>query len=399
MNIFLPDRQAELRVLFVIGTLELGGAESQMLMLVRELTRQKICCEVFALQANGVLRVALDELGVPVHSGRYDFASNKLMKGLKLIRATWILLRKARRGTVLHAYLPLSNFMGACAGYLAGVDRIITSRRGLGNHQERCPWWKLFDRIANALSDVVVVNSQVVAEDTIRRDGIRRAKLVCIYNGLEAGRFQQALPSRAIVRQSLGLKEGQVALIIVANLIAYKGHAELINAVAKLAPRFPDLRLLVVGQDRGIGDALKAQAETLGVGKITKWFGQRSDIPELLAAADIYVCASHEEGFSNSLLEALAAGKAVVATRVGGNSEMLEAGELGILVEPSDSSGLVTALGELIVNPAKREQLGQRAAARVAQHYGVKKMAGQYVELYSHRWRGSSLEPSSSVKL
>lgn len=394
MNSFLHDRQAELRVLFVIGSLDLGGAESQLLMLVRELIRQKVCCEIFALQANGVLRGAFDEMGVPVHSGRVDSASNKLVKGFLLIRAAWILWCNARRVTIVHAYLPLTNFMGACAGYLAGADKIITSRRGLGNHQNARTWWKLFDRIANALSDVVVVNSLIVAEDTIKRDGIRRDKLVCIYNGLDAERFQQALPHRAAVRQSLGLKEGQVAIIIVANLISYKGHSELLDAVAKLAFRFPDLRLLVVGQDRGIGDMLKAQAETLGVGKMIKWLGLRRDIPELLAAADIYVCASHEEGFSNSLLEALAAGKAVVATRVGGNQEMLEDGALGLLVEPRDSDGLAAALERLLTDSVVRERLGQVGSLIVARRYGAAHMAEQYLALYKEEVYIKSRTPS-----
>lgn len=380
----------------MIGSLQLGGAESQLLMLVRELTRRNICCEVFVLEASGVLRGAFDEIGVPVYSGRFDSTATFFLKVLLLIRATWILTCIARRATILHAYLPLTNFMGACAGYLAAVDRIITSRRGLGNHQKSHPWWKLFDKIANALSDVVVVNSLMVAADTIRRDGIRHDKLVCIYNGLDAKRFQQELPFRATVRQSLELKDEQVVLIIVANLIAYKGHAELIDALAKLAPRFPDLRLLVVGQDNGIGDALKARAQNLGVGDLIQWLGLRRDIPRLLAAADIYTCTSHEEGFSNSLLEALASGKAVVATRVGGNAEMLEEGALGLLVQPHDSDGFVTSLGELIADPARREWLGRCAAARVAQCYAFEQMVDQYVKLYRNELKSAKSKSTRS---
>jgi glycosyltransferase involved in cell wall biosynthesis len=284
--------------------------------------------------------------------------------------------------TIVHAYLPLTSFLGACAGYFAGAEKIITSRRGLGNHQNARPWWKLFDRIANSFSDVVVANSLAVAEDMVKRDGIRRDKLVCIYNGLDAERFRQAMSYRAAARQTLGLRDGQMVFIIVANLIPYKGHSELLEAMAKLTPRFPDLHLLVVGQDRGIGDALKAQAESLGLCKRIQWLGLRHDIPELLASADIYVCASHEEGFSNSLLEALAAGKAVVATRVGGNQEMLDNGSLGLLVEPFDSVALAAALDVLLTDSAMRERLGQTGAAVVAQRYGAAQMAQQYLRLY-----------------
>jgi len=385
MSLVFADQKTELRILFVIGSLELGGAESQMLMLVRELTHQKIDCEVFAVQASGALRGAFDELGIPVHCGRYDYTSRKLAKGFQLIRAAWLLWLHARRATVLQAYLPLTNFMGACAGYLAGVDKIITCRRGLGNHQDRHSGWKLFDRIANSLSDVVVVNSQMVAEDTVRRDGIRRDKLICIYNGIDTGRIQRVLPQREVVRQSLGLALGQVTLIIVANLIPYKGHAELIDALSRLLPRFPDLQLLVVGQDRGIMAQLTSQAATLGVGAAIQWLGLRRDVPELLSAADIYVCASHEEGFSNSLLEALAAGKPAVATSVGGNAEMLENGALGVLVNPHAPDELAAAISDLIADPARRAHMGHRARLEVERRYSVGHMAAQYIRLYENK--------------
>lgn len=372
-----------MRLLFVIGSLDLGGAESQLLMLVRQLVRQKVHCEVFAMEAHGVLRDSFIDIGVTVHSGRMVFDTSKLVRVFLYIRAFWILWRKARRVTIVHAYLPLTNFMGSCAGYFAGAEKIITSRRGLGNHQNKYPWWKLFDRIANVLSDVVVVNSQAVAEDTIKRDGIRRDKLVCIYNGLDAKRFQQARTSRAAVRQWLGLREGQIVIIIVANLIPYKGHAELLEALAKLVHRFPDLCLMVVGQDRGIGKALKIKAEMLGVDEKIQWLGQRHNIPELLAAADIYVCASHEEGFSNSLLEALASGKPVVATKVGGNEEMLGGGKFGLLVAPHDSDGLASAIEQLLTDAELRARLGNLGSSIVASRYGEAHMAEQYIAIYA----------------
>jgi glycosyltransferase involved in cell wall biosynthesis len=318
-----------------------------------------------------------------VHSGQIDFDSSRLEKMFLYIRATWMLWQKARRVNVLHAFLPLTNFMGACAGYFAGVDKIVTSRRGLGNHQDKFPLWKLFDRISNFLSDTVTVNSLVVAEDTIIRDGIKRDKLVCIYNGLDAESLIHALPSRSSVRKSLGLNDGQATLIIVANLIAYKGHSDLLDAVAKLVPRFPDICLLVVGEDRGIGAQLSAQAENLHIDKNIQWLGLRRDIPELLAAADIYICASHEEGFSNSLLEALAAGKAVVATKVGGNMEMLEDGALGLLVEPHDSDELYAALDKLLSDVSIGEQFRQMSPKVVSRRYGVSHMAEQYLALYN----------------
>lgn len=371
-----------MRILFVIGSLGLGGAETQMVMLIRELVEKGIQCEVFVLQAEGPLSVPLNQMGVNIHSGRYRDGVTRLVKILLLARAAWILWRKARRVTVVHAYLPLTNFMGACAGRLAGVKTIITSRRGLGNHQDKNRFWKWCDRISNALSDVVTVNSLAVAQDTIVRDGLQSEKISCIYNGIDTGRFENSNLIRYTVRQSLGLKDGQVTLIIVANLIPYKGHADLLQALAKVVPHFSSISLLVVGQDRGIEHSLRMQAESLGVADKIKWLGLRRDIPALLTAADIYVCASHEEGFSNSILEAMAAGKAVIATRVGGNEEMLEDGKLGVLVGSHDIDGLFAALECLCRDSMLRAQFGQIAAARVVSRYGAARMAQEYLELY-----------------
>ncbi len=383
MSLCLNDQNSDSRILFVIGSLDLGGAESQMLMLIRELVRRNIYCEIFTLQANGLLRIHFDEIGVPVHSGDVPNIPYKIVKGLHLLRAFWILRRHARRVNIVHAYLPLTNCMGACAAYLAGVNKIITSRRGLGNHQNARPWWKVFDRVANALSSVVVVNSMVVADDTIRRDGIKKEKLVCIYNGLEAERFRQALPYRVSVRHSLGLNDDAPVAIIVANLISYKGHADLIDAMALIADRFPMLRLLVVGKDNGIGSRLKERAEALSVGHMLHWLGLRQDIPELLAAADIYVCASHEEGFSNSILEAMASGKAVIATKVGGNSEALDHGRLGLLVNPRDPIGLAVAMERLLRDSELMNRLGKLSSIIARERYSSAAMVDKYLSLYS----------------
>jgi glycosyltransferase involved in cell wall biosynthesis len=371
-----------MRIFFVIGSLDLGGAESQLVMLTQELQRQGVFCEVFALNANGVLRSKLNDSGIPVHNGRINFASRKLVKIFQFIRAFYILWVTTRGATTLHAYLPLTNFYGALIGCLRRTDMVITSRRALGTHQNRWPWWKLFDKISNALSNVVVANSQAVADDTVLRDGIPRKKVVVIHNGLDSSRFRVAANQRDVVRHSLGINSKVKVIIIVANLIPYKGHADLLRALAELDPSYSDVHLLIVGQDRGISPMLHSLAQELGLSARIQWLGIRHDIPELLAAADIYVCASHEEGFSNSLMEALAAGKAVVATRVGGNPELLEYGELGLLVEPKDPRGLASALTNLLADNAISQNYGKKGEFAIAQRYGPTHMARQYISLY-----------------
>ncbi len=376
-----------MHILFVIGSLGCGGAESQLLMLMRGLAGHGHVPQLFVLDADGPLRVEVEAAGIPVIDGGYRSRDVKLCRGFQLLRALWRLWRHLRctRPEVIHGFLPLTNLFAAIAGRLAATPLIVTSRRALNFHQDRVPGWRYLDRLSCRLSHVVTANSEAVRADTLLREGGDPAKIRVIYNGLDAMRFQQAAPRRQTVRQSLGLDATHVVMIIVANLIPYKGHADLLQATARLLPQFPELRLLVVGQDRGIGDQLRAQARMLGVAQAVQWLGLRQDVPGLLAAADIYISASYEEGFSNALLEALAAGKAVVATHVGGTPEMLEQGELGILVEAGDIDGLAKALRGLLADPLRRAQLGRLAAAKVAQRYDIERMVEQYVVLYRDR--------------
>lgn len=374
-------------IVYVIGTLGKGGAESQLLMLMRGLPKGEFTSHLFVLEATGSLCNEVENAFIPIIDGGYDCHATKPLKALQLLRASWRLWRLLRHNeaSVIHGFLPLTNLIAALIGRLANTSLIITSRRALNKHQDRVLGWRYVDFLSSHLSHIVTANAEAVRDDTLRREGGNPAKVRVIYNGLDVKHFNKPITHRADVRRVLGLNDDHVVIIIVANLIPYKGHSEIIDAMAQLLPRFPDIRLLVAGQDRGIGAALKKQADSCGVAWAIQWLGLREDIPDLLGAADIYVSASHEEGFSNALLEAMGAGKPVVATNVGGTPEMLAQGELGLLVEPADADGLAKALAELIGNPVMRLRLGKMAANRVAAQYSVEKMVEQYLALYRSR--------------
>ncbi len=372
------------KIVYVIGTLGCGGAEKQTLMLA-DLVREKgYRSTLFVLEAQGDLLSEAERLGIPVHDGGYVSTAPRARKLMQLMRALvrlWRLLRN-ERPLVVHGVLPLTNVMAAFAGRAAAVPLVVTSRRALNTHQERVPGWRFADKLGFFLSDVVIANSNAVKADTLRREGGVPEKIRVIHNGIDFSAFHVAAIVRNQVRSELGLPEAAPVLITVANLIPYKGHSELLRALALVQKEYPEVRLLVVGEDRGIEPALKAEAARLRIGQRVLWLGPRSDVPRLLAAADLYVSASHEEGFSNSLLEALAAGKTVVATRVGGNTEMLEEGALGYLVEPGSPSSLADAirlaLPEALLHRERPEQ-----AKKVIERYSPQRMVEQYLEIYA----------------
>lgn len=393
-------------VLLIIGTLDLGGTESQLVLLARTLKDRGWKVEVFSLARGGVLAGPLEQAGIPIFYGRHrqnvapvplvgtDKASGpptrpptrrpsvKAMAVIAMAEAQLMAHIVAKRPCVVHAALPLTNFIGSVAGRLAFAPLVITSRRGLGNHQDRWPRTKWLDRIANRLSHIVLANSHAVARDTAVRDGYDIGRIQVIPNGLDLAKFEHIEHHRAEVRRRVGLSAGETAIIMVANLIPYKGHRDLVAALAVVAAQRPDVKLFLAGTDRGVGAFLRKDAAQLGVDSKLVMMGSQSDIPALLAGMDLGVIASHEEGFCNALIEKLAAGLPVVATDVGGNPEAL-AGLPGCeLVRPRDPAdlarGLLSALGRL-PEPAADRDYRRRT---IRQRYSAAAMADAYERLY-----------------
>jgi glycosyltransferase involved in cell wall biosynthesis len=216
----------------------------------------------------------------------------------------------------------------------------------------------------------------------VARDGIARDKLALIYNGLQFAVPSDIVELRRRLRQELSLEEGDIALVCVANLIPYKGHAELIEAFGQLLAEGANVTLFLVGQDRGIGASLAAQAEALGVADRVRFLGRRSDVKTLLYAMDIGVMASHEEGFSNALLEKLAAGLPVVATSVGGNPEALEGMPDCLLVEPKNPASLLGGLRQAVTHAAESAQRRDLRSQLVIDRYSVEATVGRHEKLY-----------------
>jgi glycosyltransferase involved in cell wall biosynthesis len=232
------------------------------------------------------------------------------------------------------------------------------------------------------LSHRITANSQAVARDTQARDGYDLSRIVVIPNGLDFSRFDAVHRCRDEMRNKLGLSKSEVAIAIVANLIPYKGHLELIEAFSRVGHDKSRLRLFLIGRDDGVGQDLMDTARRLGVADRIDLMGQRSDVSLLLSAMDIGVLASHEEGFSNALLEKLAAGLAVVATAVGGNPEALEGMPDCVLVKPEDPEDLSQGLASLISRLAATAAGRETRRRLVRERYSVDAMVDAYERLY-----------------
>ncbi len=351
--------------------------------LVSHLHGQTCDCHVFTLHTDSPLRHRLDALNVPIYQG-----------GIKLVdlsRAPWKviwaelkLLKVVRslKPAVVHSYLPLATFVGSLAGRLSRVPLVISAKRALGTHQDRHALLRTLDLAANSLSHCVTVNSMAVRDDVISRDHIDPLKLNLIHNGIDTRPFEAALSNREKIRTDMGVKPSEAIVTVIANLIPYKGHFEFLKAASIVAEELRNVSFWLVGEDRGIQPDLEQMAFRLGIAGRTNFMGRRYDVPELLAASDLSVLPSHEEGFSNAILESMAAGLPVVATRVGGNPEAVVDGVTGWLVPPRSPEALAVKMIDLLRDPEKAKRWGKRGRESVKERFSIRIMVAEHLRLY-----------------
>jgi len=379
-----PDTGPDTRIVFTLAGLDEGGTEKQLLLLAQALTRRSVECLVAPLDGSGPVAQQLRDSGIEIQDLGFRRRGSAILQLLLLAQAAvrlWLLLRRVKPH-VLQAYLPLPNLVGSVIARLAGVPQIITNRRGMGLHQKRHPFWAPFDRLANSASHRIVTNSKAVLTDTLERDRPKASKLSVIYNAIPGLDISATEDTRAATRRELAIGDDDIAVACVGNLFAYKGHMDMVNAMAQIKDRGKRYRLFLVGGDRGEKQPLLDYIAAHELGQTVTLLGARSDVPSVLAGMDVFVLPSHEEGFSNALLEAMLVGLPTIATNVGGNPEALEDGGLGILVPPRSPNALAQALLQLTEDLPDATREARRQVQHIQSKYAVNQMVDAYLDLY-----------------
>ena len=373
----MPEN-APLKVLAVIGKLDVGGAERHLLQVLPRLNRSAIMPAVFVLHSGGVLTERMRAAGVSVFGppGRLPRYVNLIVSAFCLVKALWKL-----RPDIIHFFLPEAYIVGGLVSLPFRAPLRVMSRRSLNNYQQRRRFSASLERRLHAGMAAVLANSQAVLAQ-IAAEGIPPEKLHLLYSGIEL------LPARDpaagnVIRKSLGLDDQAFIIVNVANLIPYKGHMDLLFALAGVVDELPaGWRLLCIGRDDGLGPALRKIAADLRIEEHLLWLGQRDDVADILSITDIGVLPSHEEGFSNSILEMMAAAVPVVVTDVGGNREAVVDGTTGRIVAPRDR----IALGETILDLSRQEatlrDYGAAARQRAASEFSLDNCVDAYERFY-----------------
>ena len=382
--------KARLKIAYILPSLEVGGSEKQVVEMATRLDRNRFEAQLVCLRAGSPEweRAIANRVRLKVFAFKDSFRSlpANLPQLYKLAQYL-----EGEKPHLVHTFFYWPAIFGVLAARVAGTPAIISSRRNISYFETYRPYRQWLQNVANLFTDTVLANSQAVKQDVLRRERINPAKLKVIYNGCDWERFENPKADRALTRRELGIRGNEVLVGIVASLHPNKGQEVLLQAMPHILPHFPAVKLLLVGRDREYRATLESLASSLKIQDKVIFTGEREDIPELLKAMDVgTLCSLYSEGFSNAVLEMMAAGLPVVATDVGGNREAIVDGETGLLVPPGDSSKLAEAILRLLRDRELASRMGAAAHERVRKLFSMERMIEETEQLYVELLRAKS---------
>lgn len=375
------------KVLHIITRLERGGAPSILLDLVRGLEGDGLTHTLAAGLADDA---AQDLLGTPATAGlrvRTVPALTREIRPFSDLRTLLGLTRLLRREEpdLVHVHTSKAGFLGRLAARFAGTRRLIYSPHGTILTGYFSPGaTRLLARLeawAARFTDRVVCYTALEVAEYLAAGIGRPQQYAVIPNGLDAEAYARQAAPPARTRTALGLPPGARPLLCVARLVPVKGQTYLVQAWPSVLKREPRALLLLVG-DGPEERLLRSRAAELGLGGSVRFLGFRQDIPSLLALAEALVLPSLNEGFGLVLLEAMAMGKPVVASAVGGIPEVVLDGRTGLLVPPADPEALAVAILRLLEDPRAAQRLGEAGRERARESFSREAFIQAHRKLY-----------------
>ena len=356
-----------LRIAFCIDSLAAsGGTELSTVRTAEQLVARGHVVHLFTLRREGAMEARYAAAGIPVEE-----VPVRSLVGLDTACRVRAFARRLRAGgyDVLHSHDLYTNVVATAAGRLAGVPAVIASKRWTEWYR---PAHRTLNRIAYRFAHGVVGNSARVGETLRDADAVPGARVAVVPNFVEDAAFARwGAAERLDARRALEVPDEAPTVGIVARL----------REAARLTTEFPALRVLLVG-DGPEHDALVRLAESLDVADHVVFAGHRPNRPNPHQLFDVSVLCSRHEGFPNTLVEAMAAGRPVVATRVGGVPDAVVDGETGVLVPPGDAGVLADAIGALLRDPARARHHGEAGCVRARAEFHVDVVVPRLVGLY-----------------
>lgn len=372
-------RPAPVNILFIIDELRMaGGAERHLLKLIRLLPPERYRCSLltFAINRSGIFA----DIPCPVYvfplRCTYDLRAAEVALNLRR-------LLKNERISIVHTFFETSDLWAGVLARAFGVPVLVSSRRDMGVF--RSAKHRLAYKATSRLYDAILTVSEKVHSHCVRNDHISPAKVVTHYNGVDLDQVAQAKDPH-VTRASLGVAHSAPLIATVAHIREVKGIDVLVRAASLVRERFPDATFVVVGdvheEEKKYFDHVRGLCRQLKLEGTVKLIGSSESIAAILKLADVFCLPSRSEGFSNALIEAMACGLPCVATRVGGNDEVISDGINGYLAESEAFAAVADRICALLESPERAAQMGQAGRSLVAAKFTDEAMTTQLVEIY-----------------
>jgi len=367
-----------IRVLHIITRLDVGGSAENTVISATRMPKAEFASSVISgrtVDPPPRLAETLRDAGVPFFEVPHLRRPVDVAGDCRALWQVWRLIRRLRPD-IVHTHSSKAGFIGRMAARLAGVPRILYTPHGhVFQGYFSSPVTRSFvvlERLAARWTDRIITLTDAEADQHLALGIGRPGQFVTIPSGIDLDAAMAAAPTRLV-------PDGP-AIGTVARLVPIKGHAYLLDAAPEVLRQYPAARFVLVG-DGETRAALEAQARRLGVGDRVLFTGYRDDVPSLLAGMDLVVLPSLNEGMGRVLVTAMALGKPIVATRVGGVPELLADGAAGRLVPPGDAAALADAVCALLRDPDQAAALGEAGRRRVGR-YSAQAMVESLAQVY-----------------
>ena len=367
-----------MKILHLITTLAGGGAEFHLLTL----------CRYQKKQGMEVVVACLSEFGKDGRSLRRDFEN----EGIRVIRlcdghrfelssfSRIVRLVETERPNIFHTHLPRADLTGALARFLNPSVAWVCSLHAIYSDDWSGRWSLPLLRFLWNRADAIICISHAVS-DWLIEGGMPADRAKVIYYGIEPDKFSQP---RVDLRKEWALN-GSAIIGSIGRLEPRKGHDCLIEAMAILVKRLPNVLLLIAGHDSwGYGVTLGRRIDELGLKDRVRLIGFQNDVVSFLNTLDVFALATNSEGFGQVVIEAMAAGKPVVTSKIAPLTEIVADGETGLLVESGSPQSFASAIAQLLIDPMERHRMGTRGRERVTKCFTAERMTQETLLLYEN---------------
>jgi glycosyltransferase involved in cell wall biosynthesis len=375
----------KITILYIFAALPVGGAEQVLVTEVEGLDKKRYRPLVAVISEKGPIGEMIEKMGITViplsrmKKNQFDFG---IIRDLKAVM-------KREKVSLVHTHLYDGGKYGRIAARLAGVPAIIHTVHNVYVRRRRKYHW--INRALSLFTDRIIAVSGAVKVSVVHYDHITPEKIQVLYNGIDFSRVDFS-EKREAIRSELGLSTDQMVIGVVARLEEQKGHQVLLEALSTIPSLQSNLKVLFIGEGK-LRLSLEAETQKKGLSDRVFFLGTRKPVYPILKALDLFVLPSLWEGFSLALLEAMAMGLPVIATRVGGAEEVITSGQNGFLISPGDPKALADSIQEAITHRNRFQQMARRGQETVRVHFSKERHLTLLQDLYQEVLTAKGIRP------